>query len=101
MEKYDIGIIGAGISGTFAALKAAESYDAKVILFELGHKPGKRRRFLEGFLGCFPTGDGKIYTSTEQISEYVDGRTVKSANNWVMKQFDSILKNKLIKDKLT
>lgn len=99
MEKYDIGIIGAGVAGTFAALKAAE-YDAKVILFELGHKPGKRRRFLEGFLGCFPTGDGKIYTSTEQITEYVDGRTVKSASNWVMKQFDSIIRNKITKDKL-
>jgi len=100
MDKYDIGIIGAGIAGTFAALKAAESYNAKVILFELGHKPGKRRRFLEGFLGCFPTGDGKIYTDTNQILEYVDGRTVKSASNWVMKQFDSIVKNKIIKDKL-
>lgn len=101
MDKYDIGIIGAGIAGTFAALKAAESYKAKVILFELGHKPGKRRRFLEGFLGCFPTGDGKIYTeSFEQILEYVDGRTVKAANNWVMKQFDSITKNKIIKDKM-
>lgn len=100
MDKYDIAIIGAGIAGTFAALKAAESYDAKVILFELGHKPGKRRRFLEGFLGCFPTGDGKIYTNNSQITEYVDGRTVKSASNWVMKQFDSIIKNKIIKDKL-
>lgn len=99
MNKYDIAIVGAGIAGTFAALKAAESYDAKVILFELGHKPGKRRRFLEGFLGCFPTGDGKIYTNTDQISEYIDGRTVKSASNWVMKQFDSIIKNKIIKDK--
>lgn len=100
MEKYDIAIVGAGIAGTFAALKAAESYKAKVILFELGHKPGKRRRFLEGFLGCFPTGDGKIYTNNDQILEYVDGRTVKSASNWVMKQFDSIIKNKIIKDKL-
>jgi len=100
MDKYDIAIVGAGIAGTFAALKAAESYKAKVILFELGHKPGKRRRFLEGFLGCFPTGDGKIYTSTEQIAEYVDGRTIKSASNWVMKQFNSIIKNKIIKDKL-
>lgn len=101
MDKYDIGIVGAGVAGTFAALKAAESYKAKVILFELGHKPGKRRRFLEGFLGCFPTGDGKIYTeSVGQVLEYVDGRTAKAANNWVMKQFDSITKNKIIKDKM-
>ena len=36
MEKYDIGIIGAGVAGAFAALKSAKNYkNAKVIDFTM------------------------------------------------------------------
>ena len=87
---YEVGIIGAGVAGAFAALKAAENFKSKeVIVFDLGRPPGKRRRQLEGWLGCFPFGDGKIYVNDlDQLSNVVDGRKLKPATKWVQ---DSLL----------
>ena len=101
-SNYDVGIIGAGVAGAFAALKAATSYkNSSVVLFDLGRPPGKRRRQLEGWLGCLPTGDGKIYVDdNDKILEVVDGRKVRHANNWAMSVFDGIGQSKVIKDKL-
>ena len=37
MESYDIGIIGSGIAGTFAALRVSEKYkDVRTIVFDIG-----------------------------------------------------------------
>jgi uncharacterized FAD-dependent dehydrogenase len=101
-KKHDIAIIGGGIAGAFAALKAAESHKgADVVLFELGKTVAKRRRQLESWLGCFPTSDGKLYLNDlSQILDIVDGRKAKYANTWTMKQFESVIKSKIIKDKL-
>jgi hypothetical protein len=97
MPNYDIGIIGAGIAGTFAALRIAEKYDAKVILIDVGRPPGKRRRQIEGFLGCFPTGDGKIYPDdTEKVKNIVDGRKLIHAYNWVFEHLSAVNPMKLI-----
>jgi uncharacterized FAD-dependent dehydrogenase len=102
MQKYDVGIIGAGVSGVFAASRAAEQHkDKKVILFDLGRPQGKRRRQIEGFLGCFPTSDGKIYVNDiDQILNVVDGRRANPANNWVLKKLGEVNPMKVIKDKL-
>lgn len=102
MDKYDIGIVGAGVAGAFAALRVAEKYpQAKIILFDLGRPPGKRRRQLEGFLGCFPTGDGKLYTGDlDKILEIVDGRKARYANAWVTEYFKSAGPLKVIKDRV-
>lgn len=101
-KKYDIGIIGAGISGAFAALRAAENHrKASVIIFDLGRPPGKRRRQLEGWLGCFPTGDAKIRVNdVEYIRDTVDGRTARHANNWIMNHLKEIGPFKVTYDKL-
>jgi len=101
MKRYDIGIIGAGISGAFAALRAAEQFpSSKTIIFDLGRPPGKRRRQLEGWLGCFPTGDGKIRPNdTEYIKEITDGRKVRHANNWVTNHLKEAGPFKPIKDR--
>lgn len=101
-NKYDVAILGAGVAGSIAAFRAAEMHKkAKVILCELGHGIAKRRRFLEGYLGCLPSSDGKLYPNDIlQILELVDGRRAKPAHTWVMKQLESITKSKLIKDKL-
>ena len=81
-KAYDISIVGSGIAGSFAALRLAERYpDVKAILIDVGRPPMKRRRQLEGFLGCFPIGDGKIYPGDlERVKDAVDGR--KAAPAW-------------------
>jgi uncharacterized FAD-dependent dehydrogenase len=100
MNKYDIGIIGAGVAGAFSALRIAQNYpSAKTIIFDFGRPPGKRRRQLEGWFGCFPAGDGKIYSNDlEKILNLVDGRKARHANNWVMETFAQANPMKLIKD---
>ncbi len=41
---FDVGIIGMGVAGTFAALKIAqENKDLKVIGIDCGRPPAKRR----------------------------------------------------------
>jgi len=101
-KRYDVGIIGAGVSGAFAALRAAENHrKVSVIIFDLGRPPGKRRRQLEGWLGCFPTGDAKIRVNdVDYIRDIVDGRKARHANNWVMKQIEQIGPFKITHDKL-
>jgi len=102
MKKYDIAIIGAGVAGAFAALKLSENHkDLKTIIFDLGRPPGKRRRQLEGWFGCFPTGDGKIYTNNlEKILDLVDGRSVHGMNKWFLNNLSNVDNLKINKDKL-
>lgn len=102
MEIFDIGIIGSGVAGTFAALRIAERYkELKTVLFELGRSPGKRRRQLEGFLGSLPSGDGKLYTNNiNTISEICDGRKVHHASTWLFNYLQEFGDLKLIKDTL-
>jgi uncharacterized FAD-dependent dehydrogenase len=101
-KTYDVGIIGAGVAGAFAALRAAENFkDSKVILFDLGRPPGKRRRQLEGWLGCFPTGDGKIHVDNVlDVMTVVDGRKARPVDKWVHSKLEEAGPMKIIKDKL-
>lgn len=100
--KFDIGIIGGGVAGCFAALRVAEKYpDSKAILIELGRSFGKRRRFLEGALGSLPNGDGKIYTNDlDKVLNITDGRKTKPVNSWVMDILNEVNPMKVIKDNL-
>ena len=72
---YDLIIVGAGVSGSFAAFKAIKQHNfKKILIIDYGKPPGKRRKKqLEGFLGCLPIGDGKLYVedSTENNYNYV------------------------------
>ena len=101
-KVYDVGIVGAGVAGAFASLRAAENFkDSKIILFDLGRPPGKRRRQLEGWLGCFPTGDGKIHVNdVYDIMTVVDGRKARPVDKWVQTQLSEAGPMKIIKDKL-
>lgn len=100
-NTFDIGIIGAGVAGAFASLKIAKEYkNAKTIVFDLGRPPMKRRRQLEGWLGCLPNSDGKLYLNDiSKISNITGLRKAKSSYTW----FNNILSNignfKIIKDK--
>jgi len=98
MANYDVGIIGAGVAGAFAALRIAEKYSANTILFDIGRPPGKRRRQIEGFLGCFPTGDGKIYPNDlNNVKDIVDGRKATPAYKWVYNRMKQVNNMRLIK----
>lgn len=102
MSNYDVGIIGAGVAGAFATLKIAKDHkNTKTILFDLGRPPMKRRRQLEGWLGCLPNSDGKLYLNDiNKVTDVVGTRKTKSARTY----FDKILSNvsdsfKVTKDK--
>jgi uncharacterized FAD-dependent dehydrogenase len=101
MNNFDVGIIGAGVAGSFAALKMAKDHkNVKTILFDLGRPPMKRRRQLEGWLGCLPNSDGKLYTNdVSNVSDLTGMRKAKAAHNY----FDRVLSNvndfKVVKDR--
>ena len=112
--NYDIGIIGGGIAGVFAALRLAERHkNLKVVLFEFGPPPPnclrqdpihikRRRRQLEGWLGCFPTGDGKVYLEedTKKVLSIVDGRRVRAVKDWFSSHLNEISDQKIVKSKV-
>lgn len=101
MSSFDVGIIGAGVAGSFATLKLAQDHkDVKTILFDLGRPPMKRRRQLEGWLGCLPNSDGKLYLSDlDKVSSITGVRKSKSAYNWFHKILSEVNDFKTIKDK--
>lgn len=101
MSNYDVGIIGAGVAGAFATLKLAKDHkNAKVILFDLGRPPMKRRRQLEGWLGCLPNSDGKLYLSDlDKVISLTGLRKAKSARNWMDKVLSNIDTFKVTKDR--
>jgi uncharacterized FAD-dependent dehydrogenase len=98
---FDVGIIGVGVAGAVACLKIAQDYpDVKTVAFDIGRPPAKRRRQLDGFLGCLPNSDGKLYQrDTDKVAEITGLRKAKSARTW----FNNLLKNvndfEVIKDK--
>lgn len=102
IKMFDCGIIGAGIAGSFAALKLAKEHkNIKTILFDLGRPPMKRRRQLEGWLGCLPNSDGKLYINDIlKVSELTGIRKAKSAYNYFEKTLSNIDTLKIIRDKM-
>lgn len=100
-NNYDVGIVGAGVAGTFAAYRLAkENKNLKCILFDIGRPPAKRRRQMEGFLGCLPNSDGKFYLSDiDKITKLVGGRKAKSGLKFVNSTLGHIDTFKIIKDK--
>jgi thioredoxin reductase len=101
MKDFDVGIIGAGVAGAFATLKLAKDHKSvKTIVFDLGRPPMKRRRQLEGWLGCLPNSDGKLYqTDIGKVAQITGLRRAKSASTWfkhVIEQVDTV---KIIKDR--
>ena len=98
---YDCGVIGTGMAGAFACYRLAqEQKNIKVIAFDIGRPPAKRRLQMEGFLGLLPNSDGKFYLSDVQRSSNLIG--TKKANS-SFKSLTAILGNisdiKHIKDR--
>lgn len=98
---FDVGIVGMGVAGVFCAYKLAKEHkNMKVIGFDLGRPPQKRRRQLEGFLGCLPNSDGKLFQSDiDKVAELTGLRKAKSANTYLKHILDQIDTFKIIKDK--
>lgn len=101
MNNFDVGIIGAGVAGVFATLKIAkDNKNTKTILFDLGRPPMKRRRQLEGWLGCLPNSDGKLYSSDlDKVSELIGVRKTNTAHNFFHKTLSNVNKFKTVTDK--
>lgn len=101
MDNYDLGIIGAGVAGCFAALKIAkENKNIKTIVFDIGRPFAKRRRQTEGALGCLPNSDGKLYLNdVAAVSEMTGSRKAKAAERVFNDSISNIMDFKVIKDK--
>lgn len=97
---YDVGIIGMGVAGSFAAYRLAKESKLKIIGFDIGRPPQKRRRALEGFFGCLPSSDGKLYINdTSKLTKLVGSKKAKAANNYFNKILNNIYNYKITKDK--
>jgi len=90
-NTYDVAIIGMGVAGVFCAHKLATQYkDCKVIGFELGRPPGKRRFQTTSFLGCLPSSDGKLFIN--DISKVANITGTRRANA-AYKVFHNVMAN--------
>src|SRR5258708_11275240 len=101
MLKYDIGIIGGGVAGIFAALKIVIDHkNIKTIVFDTGRPHGKRRLQMNGYLGAAPSGDGKLYINNiENTSNLIGVKNTKISKKWFYDFLSNIVKLKIIKDK--
>src|SRR5277367_5700712 len=88
---FDVAIVGLGVAGVFCAAKLAKEHkNMKIITFDIGRPPQKRRQQLLGFLGCLPSSDGKLFSNDlNSVSSLTSSRKVKTAYN----QFSKILSN--------
>ena len=97
---YDIGIVGAGVSGIFAAYRILEKQKKiKTILFDIGRPPMKRRLQMFGFGGLLPNSDGKLYLSdTKKVATLVGGAKSKKAYDWVLSVLELIENTSVVRD---
>src|SRR5271166_1250381 len=98
---FDVGVIGAGPAGIFAAYKIAKDHPkTSAILFDLGRPCGKRRRPGEGYFGMFPNSDGKLYTNDINDLADVSGSVkTKNANKWFMSSAKNVIDCNIVKDR--
>lgn len=81
---YDITIIGAGVAGAFALYKLADYKDLKTCIIDFGRPPNKRRKQLEGWFGCFPNSNARLYEKDiEKVKGLCGTKTVETANKLV------------------
>jgi len=89
---YDIAIIGAGIAGAFASYKITKDFkNLKLLIVDIGRPPMKRRRQLEGWLGCFPGSDAKLYLNNlDSVANLIGKKSANSAFKEVKSCFNEI-----------
>lgn len=97
-KVFDIAIIGSGVAGACAAYKLATEYpDVSAILFDIGSAPQKRKPQMNGYLGVFPSSDGKLYLNdVDKTSNLIGLRAAKRHK----KEFFSLMNLDEKKDKI-
>jgi len=92
MQLYDIGILGAGVAGGLATYKTCfDNKNLRVAVVDIGRPPLKRRRQMEGWLGCLPTSDGKFYLSDiEKANKLCTKEEVEKSFNYIKELFSSL-----------
>lgn len=101
MNIYDVGVIGTGMAGALACYKLAqEKKNIKVIAFDIGRPPAKRRLQMEGFLGLLPNSDGKFYLSdVQRVADLIGTRKANSGLKSLTTVLGNISDIKYIKDR--
>jgi thioredoxin reductase len=83
-KVYDVAILGGGVSGAFAAYKLSKYKDIKACIIDFGRPPGKRRKQLQGWFGCFPYSNARLYTSDwKKVANFSGKRATLKANRFV------------------
>ena len=100
MNCFDIGIIGAGVAGSFAAYKIAKQHkDLKCVLFDIGRPPLKRRNQMCGWLGCLPNSDGKLFINDlSKLIPILKSRKVNAGYSYVNDMIKNVNDFGVIKD---
>lgn len=81
---YDVVILGAGVSGAFALYKLSKYKDIKICIIDFGRPPGKRRKQLQGWFGCFPYSNARLYFDDyKNVSKKTGIRPASKANRFV------------------
>lgn len=103
MKKlYDTIIIGGGVAGLMTAYKIAKKHkDNKTLLIEFGSGHAKRRRQLEGYFGCLPQSDGKLYINDQKLVQNITSKTQANASyKFLINVLSEVGDTKIIKDRL-
>jgi thioredoxin reductase len=102
IKTYDVSIIGSGPAGMFCALKLAQKHkDIKCALIDFGRPPQKRRRQLEGAMGCLPNSNMRFYLNDlNDVSNIAGKRATSYSNKYIMKELLKVSKCSVTKDKL-
>lgn len=100
-KNYDVGVVGLGVAGAFAALKIVHNNkNVKTLLVEAGCRSRKRRPQMFSFLGLFPNSNGQLYTSDlQKVEELTTKSKTKLAFDWFKKNTEEMINFKIIKDK--
>jgi uncharacterized FAD-dependent dehydrogenase len=101
MGLFDVAIIGAGVAGSVAAYRIKKANEKiKLAIIDVGRPPLKRRRQIEGWLGCLPNSDGKLYThDLNNLKEFLTEESIESGLEYYMNLYSSFRKPELTKNK--
>jgi hypothetical protein len=98
---FDVAIIGMGVAGAFCTYKLSkENKDMKIICFDIGRPPAKRRAQCVGFLGCLPNSSGQFFLNDiNKLSNIVGTRKANASFKTVSKILSNIYDFQITKDK--